>query len=423
MTDRSRLEPKAERPTDSPPFLRPLWLLHGVNSHGEWYEGVRGALEANFSIEQSEYSGYRWNELLGPMAVVAEPVVVGLGLLAIVCSLVALSGWPLLLTIVAVLLCTAWLAVFATYWRFGRATEKAAGSVSQRGSLAAADVIAHSNGTRVLGSLTERGLVRPHRIVLVGSVLPNRYEFSSPHARYAPLAVYNWVGKKDSVVLLVGYVNLFFRWFIPHQLRPMLGTAGREGFLATDRVRKHLLTRGERCHACANDANPPADAASVFVHEVVDPHGTHSSAFLRTDICLDEWLPFLLGYDPHAYRVLREHAAELILMGSPLEAIVRPECYEMARALLSLPAPDGKQNVDAWISSWLDANAARSSRAPVSEEELARISWHFAYHLSIAASSIGSRLIDSQTRRCIDPSAALKRAMTSWRRSGNGMVS
>ena len=125
------------------------------------------------------------------------------------------------------------------------------------------------------------------RIVLVGCVLPRRFNWqavftrapSDPHVR-------NEVGSSDFVARLVGLTA----WLT----RGELGSAGRNGFLPGEHEVHSISNPWDACTRCG-----PCSTAKV--HNVTLEKYGHSTWTLGIGHILQLWLPYLWGYPPDEF--------------------------------------------------------------------------------------------------------------------------
>lgn len=265
--------------------------IHGVNPDRAWQSMAGRVLEPHFRhvpIEYDEYLG-----LKGPIKAVfslwfAPLVPAGFGLVV----LMALQGrWGLAL--VGLVGTFAWLALglFVAYLQrqtcLGRVKVKLIAATT--GDPVEPHVIAHSFGTYLIGTaLRKFPDVMVERMVLVGSVLPARYDWSKVLAdKPVPVTVRNETGKRDLVVMLAGLVKCVAR---------DMGDAGLKGFAVTDGVVHDATTVWDRCSECVSAAD------AVPIHNVPLKEFGHSTHFLGPGHARSLWLPYLWGYTPREFR-------------------------------------------------------------------------------------------------------------------------
>jgi hypothetical protein len=159
-------------------------------------------------------------------------------------------------------------------------------------------VVAHSFGTYLLGRLLDFHMSFG-RLVLVGSVLPSRFDWnrllkSRPKA-FA--AVQNEVAKTDAIGLLAG---------LARAVVPGLGDSVRRGFRGPRHLVHSLDGPTVPCQICASRPAP-----SPFVHNVAlgDRFG-HSDHFLGTQHARELWLPFLWGFPAGEFKEFLTLACE-----------------------------------------------------------------------------------------------------------------
>ena len=204
-------------------------------------------------------------------------------------------------------------------------------------------VIAHSFGTFLTAnSLRYFPAFQFSRIVLVGSVLPRKFDWPGLLAR-KPKAfeqVRNEVGGNDWVVRLSGGTSWISR---------ELGSAGRFGF-SPDSATVHTVRASDgRCAECNGDSTPT-------VHNVPMPDFEHSDAFLNIEHALHWWLPFLWGFEPGRFREWVDYCRDSIYYFSENDRVA----YEMTARKFRRERfhwtrnEDGQQTLDHHIQSLIE---------------------------------------------------------------------
>lgn len=251
-----------------------VFTLHGINSEGEWQEGVKDVLDPHFKCVSLKYEHFR-----------------KFGALKI------LFNWR----------------------RMNNARDHLVEQYvdETRGPTGRPHFIGHSFGT-VLGMdmMATYPYVRFDRIILAGSPLPSRFDWQAKSDHYHQ--VRNETGRRDWVVWLAGNAGRLRRYF---------GNAGRSGFRGEG---VHTLNGPmNRCDIC--NGQPGHERARV--HNVPLSRYGHGTMFLTNRHAEDLWLPVLWGYAPcdyHAFKELCVKAQEFEAEG------LLPEKEEMARQLLDL---------------------------------------------------------------------------------------
>lgn len=270
-------------------------LVHGVGSAGEWYAGVQRVLGAHFRIIPVYHVAFQWRMGLGPLAAVAEPLVL-LAALLVWWSLPAVRvagqphlGWVLGGVAVVAAACTVFRHHIAA-----RAIRDAFPSQGHLGS-SAVYAVAHSMGTRLLLHVLRHYTLPFQRIVLTGSVAKTGFPWSTcPTIR--DLDVRNEVAPRDVVVWL-GAIG----W--------RLGGAGVLGFDPGAYV--HTQSLQQPCPRCARGQRAP-------VHNIAFPANWHSDAFVGQRHALPLWLPFFLGIDSAGFAAF--HQACRLVVQKPRDA-------------------------------------------------------------------------------------------------------
>lgn len=265
--------------------------IHGANPDRAWQRMAGRVLEPHFRhvpIEYDEYLG-----LKGVIKVVfslwfAPFVAAGLGLAVL---MVFQRRWGLALAGLGSALASLALGLLVAYMQRRACLRRVKPQViaATAGDPVEPHVVAHSFGTYLMGTaLREFPDVMVERVVLVGSVLPHRYDWGKVLAdKPVPFTVRNETGKRDLVVKLAGLVKCAAR---------DLGNAGLKGFIVTDGVVHDVTTVWGPCDECV-------DAADVVpVHNVPLEDFRHSTHFLGPGHARSLWLPYLWGYTPREFR-------------------------------------------------------------------------------------------------------------------------
>ena len=148
-------------------------------------------------------------------------------------------------------------------------------------------VIAHSFGTYLAARAMAAYDIMFERVVLVGCVLPRRFDWSTLlHRSPSNVDVRNEIGTSDSIVRLAGLTTWFTR---------ELGNAGQKGFLAQDHAVHSISNPWRTCDECGPDS-------AAQVHNVMLEDYAHSTWALGVGHTLHLWLPYLWGYPPGEFR-------------------------------------------------------------------------------------------------------------------------
>jgi len=264
--------------------------VHGVNPDRGWQEAAKAVLEPHYEVVSLDYRGY--DGVQGPVRVVCHPValVVTVALLVGVAAAWALFSfgwsegvWSAGGVFVAGL-------VVAAYQR-RREGKKIKTQLSEACRGPRPHLIAHSFGTYLAG----RSLLYPDieldRVVLVGSVLPRRFDWPSlrKNGREGFGEVRNEVGTRDFAVRFAGWA----RW-----LAWDIGNAGLRGFEG----RWAHWTQGPwvTCPTCATIG------PGGLVHNVPLAEMEHSDMFLGPGHVRRFWLPYLWGLPAKEFRELED---------------------------------------------------------------------------------------------------------------------
>jgi pimeloyl-ACP methyl ester carboxylesterase len=224
-------------------YRRAVFLIHGINSTGEWYKGLREVLEPHYRCVPILYRQLR-----------------RLGCLKI------LNAW------------------------FRRRALKTA--IQQYSALPGEypHVIAHSFGTWIAANLMKRPSIRLDSVIFLGCPMPAHYDWERELADN-PTAfndLTNETGLRDAPVAVAGALT---------RVSPNLGDAGLVGF----KGREELVHTGAirlSCHKCL--ALPETRRARI--HNISWKDFGHSDWFVGNGHCVNRWLPQLWGFPPDEYR-------------------------------------------------------------------------------------------------------------------------
>ena len=236
-----------------------VFLIHGVNSTGDWYAGVQSVLEPHFRCVPLHYKGLERR------------------------------GLPK-----AFLSINAEAAVDQVREQYDTETT---------GQTEAQHVIAHSFGTVVVKELLcKYPWVRFDRMIFAGSPLPQRFSWASMLERDpGKLAqLRNETGEKDRLVRAVGLMN---------RVRPGLGNAGWAGFSEGHTLAGPLMGC-ELCEEVPSEEVPtrgvPTEEVPTRVHNVPLEEYGHSDYFLSEQHAHHLWLPWLWGLVPVEFRSFQD---------------------------------------------------------------------------------------------------------------------
>ena len=264
--------------------------IHGV-CPSRWQSTVRRVLAPHFACVTISYPDYScWRG--GAVKTVAHP--------AFLLAAVALAAWTMYaelsswwFTGVASLVGTgAWIARMQRH----RCADRTKTRISQQSAGGGTKhVIAHSFGTYLAACAMTRYDILFDRVVLVGCVLPRRFNWQTLFERRpssvaisSDVDVRNEVGSSDSVARFAGFTTWLTR---------ELGSAGRKGFLAGDHQVHSISNPWHACKECVECVS-----SAPTVHNVtLDGYG-HSTWALGVGHALHLWLPYLWGFPPAEFR-------------------------------------------------------------------------------------------------------------------------
>lgn len=294
-----------------PKLKKCVVTIHGINTRGEWQGAAEKVLKPHFECVAIKYPDYEnlWLTLNAGVAhwsvYAAVIALLGFSITAITGVVPWVTAGLMALTLVVLLIIV---GVWHAKLRRRVVIERIRGMIEdaiQPQFHPRPHMIAHSMGTYLsMRSLEGFATVMVDRVVLVGAVLPRKFDWSGLRRarRNAFREVRNEMGEADWVVWLVGRIA---------GILPEFGDSGRRGFL------------GETgwLHAIAGPLGPCDDctksATKAWVHNV--PLGTaygHSTHFLRESHCEDLWLPFLWGFDPDELVRFRNMCLDVLLFES-----------------------------------------------------------------------------------------------------------
>jgi len=259
--------------------------IHGVNPDRSWQQVVDRVLKPHFDHVLYDYHDY--DSVLGPLRAVANIpfLVFSMILFAYVLTREA-SGQLKWLLISLGVICFVLSIVLAWLKRTGCATRLKTAIAPFCTGGQRPNLIAHSLGTYLVGSILKYPDARFENVLLVSTVLPRRYPWKNLLTRN-PRSVRHLrseFGKSDYVVRTVGYLS----WLVRD-----LGNAGLRGFHELENWVHTTLSPTQGCFLCSGRYVP------VPVHNVPLLGFAHSGQFLGPEHAKLLWLPFLwnIGID------------------------------------------------------------------------------------------------------------------------------
>ena len=264
--------------------------IHGV-CPGPWQSTVRRVLAPHFECVTICYPDYSCSRGGAVKAIVHPAFLLAAVALAAWTSYADLSPWWFT-GVVGLVGVGAWVA---SVQRHRCATRTKARISEESAGAWATHVIAHSFGTYLAARAMAAYDVQFDRVVLVGCVLPRRFNWQTLFQRDPASGTLGWmrsavdvrneIGSSDSVVRLAGFTTWLTR---------ELGSAGRKGFLAGGHQVHSISSPWRACQEC------PSSAARV--HNVTLEEYGHSTWALGVGHALHLWLPYLWGYPPAEFR-------------------------------------------------------------------------------------------------------------------------
>jgi hypothetical protein len=288
-----------------------VFALHGLETEGEWFQEMQRVLEPHFECSLISYQDYY---TMGFVKQFADPMVLVPSLIfALVCAFAGLPFWLTLLVLVPLLV----FAVSRSIQLRGAVVDR----ISEELRAACANqscphVIAHSFGTYLLGRCIDTSpkesdsaddfleqanpvleqdpfeqKVRLSRVVLMGSVLPVRFDW--PKARRTGSVqgpVRNEVGTLD----LVALSTVLVPWLGPSGI---LGFHGHSGY-------HNVLGGVRRCALCERRGN-------AYLHNVFHFRGHRPQPFMQA-YSSDFWLSFFWSLNPLEYHQFLKLARKLM---------------------------------------------------------------------------------------------------------------
>lgn len=179
-----------------------------------------------------------------------------------------------------------------------RCGDRIKAQISEQSAVAySTHVIAHSFGTYLTAHAMRSYDIAFDRVVLVGCVLPRRFDWNAVLSRYSPIDqegerlwvetdIRNELGTSDLVSWLAGVTGWMSR---------ELGRAGQKGFIAGSHAVHTTAGPWDACAPCQ-----PVSTASI--HNVPLKEYGHSKWALGPGHALHFWLPYLWGYPPARFK-------------------------------------------------------------------------------------------------------------------------
>jgi hypothetical protein len=262
---------------------RRVVTIHGVNPDRDWQKTAKSVLEPHFEVVSVEYRDY--DGIQGPIRVVCHPLALVGAFLLLIASVVSLVVYSVVWSVgfwaaMVVLIGGVGIAALKRHSQ-GRHIKKRLSDLCA--SPPRPHVIAHSFGTYLTGRSLKHPDIALDRVVLVGSVLPRRFDWQTLRSkgREGFGVVRNELGTRDFVVWLARWTR-WFAWDI--------GDAGLRGF------------QGESVHSTGGPWLTCDVCGDVYpagsVHNVPLVELAHSDAFLGPGHIRRLWLPFLWGLPP-----------------------------------------------------------------------------------------------------------------------------
>jgi pimeloyl-ACP methyl ester carboxylesterase len=263
--------------------MRQVFLVHGINSNGDWQKDVGQVLEPHFEVVHIRYWQYRW---LGAVKLVFEPwaLIVAGGATYFLASRV-MPAWLAVALGVLVGVISAYLTApirrRMTMKRFVAKGGKSLGVTRPH-------IIAHSFGTFLAGSVLKTFAgVKARRIVLVGCVLREDFDWLDIYTRKTQAfdAIRNEWTNKDAVVRLGGLIR---------RRIPDFGQAGLKGFTEIPNWIHSVASPDFDCAPCTSKV-------CALIHNYDCSGLGHSDSFIGAIHASRYWLPFLWGRSPKKY--------------------------------------------------------------------------------------------------------------------------
>jgi len=264
--------------------------IHGV-CPGPWQQTAERVLSPHFTCAAITYPDYDCIRG-GAVKAVAHPL--------LLLAAVGVAGWAAYADARILWYAAAAGLVGAGAWvatrQRHRCAERVKTQISDKSTLSyATHVIAHSFGTYLASRAMRSYDILFDRVVLVGCVLPRRFDWQALFDRRPMSGIPGWLsseldirnetGTADRVVWLAGLTTWLTR---------ELGSAGRKGFVAG---RHAVHSTADPWHACAACRRTRAQ-----VHNVALNAYRHSTWALGVGHALHLWLPYLWGYPPVEFR-------------------------------------------------------------------------------------------------------------------------
>ena len=276
---------------------RPVFMVHGINSSGEWFKQVEEALSPHFACIPVGYKEYRGK--LGWMRLVTEPALC-FAWLIFVCIGTLYSIW---LAVCATVLFLA-LSLICASRRRARALDTVRETIvgNLHGFHRPPHIIAHSFGTylvtRMLWTWPDSAT---NCVIFAAGVVPKRFAWRKllkKNSR-AVRRVRNEFSHDDLTVHLLSLVEGLVVHF-------KFGSCGYGGFIGPKNVVHTLSNPWEDCKTCTGKNAVP-------VHNVRSEGIDHHRMFVTARHARTFWLPYLWRLEPGEYRDFIELCDEGIM--------------------------------------------------------------------------------------------------------------
>ncbi|MDP2996878.1 MAG: hypothetical protein Q8N47_05270 [Bryobacterales bacterium] len=272
------------------PPNRPVFMVHGINSSGEWFKEVKEALSPHFDCIPAGYEGYRGK--LGWVRLVTEPALC-FAWLILVCIGALYSIW---LAVSATLLFLA-LSFICARRRRARALNTVRETIVDklRGIHQPPHIVAHSFGTHlVTGMLWAWPDSAANCVIFAAGVVPKEFAWKKLLKKNprAVLRVRNEFSHDDLTVRFLSLVEGFVVHF-------NLGSCGYGGFIGPKDLVHTLGSPWEDCKDCSSKH-------TAKVHNVPSEGIDHHRMFVTARHARTFWLPYLWRLEPGEYRDFME---------------------------------------------------------------------------------------------------------------------
>jgi len=272
-------------------MAKKVFLIHGILSFGTWHHKTAQVLEPHFKCERVRYLNYifgpvgiiigRWNALLAAAFL----------LLAVFLHVHFWMRVAFIFTSIALFA----IALFAEAPLRRRYTvHLVRRKIEQKlHPNERCHVIAHSMGCYLMGSYAAGFRARLKKVIMVGSVLPQEFDWQGCCAGEKPSVagdIRNEIAKNDWVVGLADRaMRRLPRW--RYWSTPDIGASGLKGFRGHPSQVHDIANPFQGCQEC----DPGAFAK---VHNVYHDEVGHSDIVSNSLHARDFWLPYLWGLVP-----------------------------------------------------------------------------------------------------------------------------